>query len=161
MSTLVKHDAAAVPAGEATLHVVFKVGECEYVLPSDTVLQMESFAGATPVPGAPPFVAGIVQIRGRVVPVVDLRIRFGEPTTAATLDTRIVVGQYRDRVVGLLVDSAREVIKVAPAQLKPPPPILDLQARGFVKAVAQVGPRVMMLVDFAKIIGEETLHEAE
>jgi purine-binding chemotaxis protein CheW len=161
MNTLVKHDLAPTADGEATLYVVFKVGECEYVLPSDTVLQMESFAGATPVPGAPAFVAGIVQIRGRVVPVVDLRIRFGVPAGAPVLDNRIVVGQYRDRVVGLLVDSAREVIKVTPAQLKAPPPILDLQARGFVKAVAQVGARVVMLIDFAKIIGEELLHEAE
>ena len=150
---------AEVPAlaGEPKLHVVFKVDASEYALPADMVLQMESFAGATPVPGAPDFVAGIVQIRGRVVPVVDLRARFGAPPAAAALDNRIVVGQYGDRVVGLLVDSAREVISVDPAQFKPPPPIVEFQARGFIKGVAQVGPRLVMLVDFAKVIGEEPL----
>ena len=70
---------------------------------------MESFAGATPVPGAPPYVAGLVQVRGRVVPVVDLRARFGLPAAEPTLDTRIVVAQHGERTVGLLVDSAREV----------------------------------------------------
>jgi purine-binding chemotaxis protein CheW len=161
MTNLTRYDAASPPEGDPVLHVVFRIDECEYMLPADIVLQMESFSGATPVPGAPPFVAGIVQIRGRVVPVVDLRRRFGVPPGTLGLDNRIVVGQYGDRIVGLLVDSAREVVKVAPSQLKPPPPILDLQARGYVKAVAQVGPRVMMLIDFGKVIGEELVHEVE
>jgi purine-binding chemotaxis protein CheW len=158
MTNLTRYDTAANSQGEPTLHVVFKVADCDYMLPSETVLQMESFSGATHVPGAPPFVAGIVQIRGRVVPVVDLRIRFGSTPGEPTLDNRIVVGQHGDRIVGLLVDSAREVVKIAPSQLKPPPPILNHRAGGFIKAVAQVGPRVIMVVDFARVIGEEPLH---
>jgi purine-binding chemotaxis protein CheW len=158
MTQLARYDAdARVAGGETALYVVFKVADSEYVLPSETVLQMESFSGATRVPGAPPFVAGIVQIRGRVVPVVDLRLRFGISPGEPTLDNRIVVGQHGDRIVGLLVDSAREVVKIASGQLKPPPPILDHQTGGFVKAVAQIGIRLMMLVDFAKVIGEEPL----
>jgi len=158
VTSLTRYDVAAAAQGETTLHVVFKVADCEYMLPADTVLQMESFSGATHVPGAPPFVAGIVQIRGKVVPVVDLRLRFGAVAGAPVLDNRIVVGQHGDRIVGLLVDSAREVVKIAPAQIKPPPPILNLQAGGFIKAVAQVGARLIMVVDFAKVIGEEPLH---
>jgi purine-binding chemotaxis protein CheW len=158
MTNLTRYDADARVAGEvAALHVVFKVADSEYMLPSETVLQMESFSGATRVPGAPSFVAGIVQIRGRVVPVVDLRLRFGISPAEPTLDNRIVVGQLGERIVGLLVDSAREVVKIAPEQLKPPPPILNHQAGGYVKAVAQVGTRLMMLVDFARVIGEEPL----
>jgi purine-binding chemotaxis protein CheW len=140
---------------ESILHVMFRVAGADYVLPSDTVLQMESFTGATPLPPAPAIVAGIVQIRGRVVPVVDLRVRFGYASSALGLDNRVIVGQHGDRVVGLLVDSAREVVKVSASQLKPPPSLLDYHATGFVKAVAQLGPRLVMLVDFAKVIGEE------
>lgn len=158
MTSLQKYEEpASAEAPEATLHVLFQVAGAEYVLPSDTVLQMESFAGATPVPGAPPFVMGIVQIRGRVVPVVDLRVRFGQDPAPLGIDSRIIIGQFGDRVVGLLVDSAREVVKLSASQLKPPPPILDYQAAGYVKAVAQLGPRLVMLVDFAKVIGEEQL----
>ena len=158
MTKLARYDAdAQIAEGESALHVVFKVADSEYMLPSETVLQMESFSGATRVPGAPPFVAGIVQIRGRVVPVVDLRLRFGILPGEPTLDSRIVVGQHGERIVGLLVDSAREVVKIASGQLKPPPPILNHQTGGFVKAVAQLGTRIMMLVDFAKVIGEEPL----
>ncbi|MCY1018959.1 chemotaxis protein CheW [Pyxidicoccus sp. MSG2] len=140
----------------SVLHVVFKVDGAEYALPAADVLQMESFTGATPVPGAPSHVAGLVQVRGRVIPVVDARVRFGLPPLQRSLDTRVVVGQLGSRTVGLLVDSAREVLKLDPAQVKPPPPLVVEGARGFVKAVAQVGPRLVMLIDFPRVIGEET-----
>jgi purine-binding chemotaxis protein CheW len=140
----------------SVLHVVFKVDGAEYALPAADVLQMESYTGATPVPGAPAHVAGLVQVRGRVIPVVDARMRFGLPPGQRSLDTRVVVGQLGNRIVGLLVDSAREVLKLDPAQVKPPPPLVVEGARGFVKAVAQVGPRLVMLIDFPRVIGEET-----
>jgi purine-binding chemotaxis protein CheW len=140
-----------------TLHVVFKVGDAEYMLPASDVLQMESYAGATPVPGTPPYVAGIVQVRGQVVPVVDLRQRFHLPKIEPTLGTRIVVAEALGRRVGLIVDAAREVIQVAAEQIKAPPRVVVEQAEGFVKGVAQVGNRLLMLIDFAKVIGEEPL----
>lgn len=67
------------------------------------------------------------------------------------------MAQLGNRVVGLVVDSAREVLKLDPQQLKPPPPLVAEGAHGFVKAVAQVGPRLVMLIDFPRVIGEETL----
>ena len=141
----------------STLHVVFKVAEAEYVLAAADVLQMESYQGATPVPGAAPYVAGVVQVRGRVVPIVDLRVRFGLPPIAPTLDSRVVVAELHDRTVGLLVDSAREIIKLVPEQIAPPPRVVDA-VDGFVKAVAHLGSRLLLLIDFAKVIGEEPAH---
>lgn len=145
----------------SALHVLFKVAGSEYVLPAADVLQMESFSGATRVPGAPPFVAGLVQIRGRVVPVVDLRARFGLPEAAPALDTRVVVVQQGERVVGLLVDAAREVVSIAGEAFRPPPEIVAEQAAGFVKAVAQVGGRLVMLIDCDRVIGKGKLHGNE
>ena len=139
----------------STLHVVFKVAGAEYVLPASDVLQMDSYSGATRVPGSRSYVAGIVQIRGAVVPVVDLRMRFGLPPIERTLDSRVVVGKHGDRPVGLIVDSAREVLKLEGEQLQPPPEMVLREARGLVKAVAQVGTRLVMLLDFSKVIGEE------
>lgn len=141
----------------SALHVVFKVGSAEYVMPAADVLQMESFAGVTPVPGAPPFVAGVVQVRGRVLPLLDLRARFGLAQGESTIDRRIVVGQHEGRPVGLLVDSAREVLDISQEQFQPPPRIVADEAAGLVKAVAQVGPRLLMLLDFPKVIGQEAL----
>jgi len=137
------------------LHVLCKVADTEYVLPAADVLQMESFAGATKVPGAAAQVAGLVQVRGRVVPVVDLRVVFGLAPIPHTIDSRVVVMKAAERVVGLLVDSAREVLKIRSEDFHPPPAVLVQQTDGLVKAVAQVGNRLLMLIDFIKVIGEE------
>ena len=142
----------------SVLHIVFSVAGAEYVLSAEDVLQMESYVGATPVPGALPYVTGVIQVRGRVVPVVDLRTRFGLPEAPPAIDRRVVVGQINDRTVGLLVDSAREVVKLAPDQIQPPPPMMAEGAEGFVKAVAYLEKRLLMVIDFAKVIGEEAVH---
>lgn len=142
----------------AMLHIVFKVAGAEYAIPADLVVQMESYTGATHVPGAPSWVAGIVQIRGKVIPIVDLRLRFGLPSAESTLDSRIVVGKVGDRAVGLLVDSAREVLKILKTEVSDPPSMVVDQASGFVKGVARPGKRLLMLIDFQKVIGEEQIH---
>ncbi len=157
MTELMRATAAPLERATAVLYVIFKVGDSEYALAADSIFQMESFTGATAVPGAPPFVIGIVHVRGRIVPLVDLRLRFGLTPGPHVLENRIVVGLCGERLVGLLVDSGREVLKIAPELFLPPPRILDDHAGGFIKAVAQVGARVIMLVDFAKVIGEEPL----
>ena len=145
----------------STLHVLCKVADSFYALPASQVLQMESFTGATRVPGAQPHVAGLVQIRSRVIPVVDLRTRFGLPAVEPTLDSRVMVVQCGERTVGLLADSVREVALIDPTAFKPPPEIVMQQAAGFVEAVAQLGERLIMLMDSKRVIGEEVLHGHE
>lgn len=143
----------------SVLHVLCTVGGVLYALPASHVLQMESFSGATRVPGAQAHVAGLVQIRSRVLPVVDLRVRFGLPPIEPSLDSRVIVLQCDERTVGLLADSVREVAQIDPAAFKPPPAIVVQQAAGFVTGVAQLGERLIMLMDFKKVIGEEVLHD--
>lgn len=150
--------AAISPTAEApALYVLFKVDGADYALPAAVIVQMETYTGASMVPGAPPFVAGIIQLRGRVVPVVDLRARFGLPPRERVLETRVVVGELLDRTVALVADSAREVVRISPSQLKPPPRLVEDGAKGFVKAVAQLGERTVMVLDFARVIGEEPI----
>ncbi|HET6583768.1 MAG TPA: chemotaxis protein CheW [Nannocystaceae bacterium] len=137
------------------LHVVFKVGTADYVLPATVVLEMESFAGATRVPGTAQHVAGLVHIRGRVIPLVDLRARFGLPPVDASVDQRVVVVDHDGRRIGLLVDMAREVAKIDPAAFGRPPELVVERASGFVKAVAQLGTRLVMLLDCERVLGQE------
>lgn len=142
------------------LHVVFKVGVSDYVVPASAVVQMESFTRATEVPGAAPYVAGLVQLRGRVIPVVDLRARFGLPPVARTLDSRVIVVRDGLREVALLADSAREVLSIDEEAFQPPPDVVVQQSRGFVSMVAQAGTRLVMRVDFERVIGlDEDLTE--
>jgi purine-binding chemotaxis protein CheW len=137
------------------LYVLFKVADAEYALPASDVLHMESYDGATPVPGAPSYVTGLMQIRRRVVPVVDLRRRFGLPDIAPTLDSRVVVVQAGERAIGLLADSAREVRNMNAEDFQPPPELIAEQSSGYVMKVARDGDRLLMLIDFRKVIGEE------
>lgn len=139
-----------------TLHVVFTLAGAEYALPVTSVLQMESYDGATLVPGAPSYVAGIVTVRGRVVPVIDLRLRFGLPPAEPTLDTRIIVTECEGRVVALRVDSARQVLPLDVAQHQPAPSVLSERAQGFVQAVHPVGSRLLLIADLPKILGENS-----
>lgn len=143
-----------------TLHVVFTVGSAQYALPVGSVLMMESFAGATPVPGVEPYVVGIVTVRGMVVPVIDLRLRFGLPPAESTLDTRVVVAQHGARVVALRVDSAREVAELDPEKRQPAPAVIAERSAGFVSAVHALGQRLLLLVDLPKILGEDS-HDHE
>lgn len=139
----------------SSLYVLLKVADADYVLAASDVLHMESFTGATRVPGSPDYVAGLVQIRRRVVPVVDLRVRFGLAAAEPTLDSRVIVVQSGERAIGLLADSAREVANLEDAQFRPPPELILEQASGYVTKVAQTGARLLMLIDFRKVIGEE------
>jgi purine-binding chemotaxis protein CheW len=138
-----------------TIHVTFRVGSAEYVVPAAQVLHLESFQSATHVPGAPPYVAGLVQVRGRVVPVVDLRKRFGLPATEHELAHRIVVVQVGSRVAGLLVDAAREVIQIDEASFQDAPELVKQQANGFVAGVVTVAGRLFLVADVPRLIGEE------
>jgi purine-binding chemotaxis protein CheW len=137
------------------LYVLFKVADAEYALPASDVLHMESFTGATRVPGAPAYVVGLMQIRRRVIPVVDLRVRFGLLAQEPSLDSRVVVVQSGERAVGLLADSAREVKNIAADDFRPPPELIAEQSSGYVTRVAQAGARMLMLIDLRRVIGEE------
>jgi purine-binding chemotaxis protein CheW len=141
------------------LFIVFKVADSEYAISAEQVLQLESFSGVTAVPGTQPHVTGIVQVRGRIVPVVDLRLLFGAAPVEPTLDTRIIVVELGDRTVGLRVDSSREVLKLSEEQFQTTPSVLSERSRGFVCGVARVGPRLLMLLQLAKVLGEEELHD--
>jgi purine-binding chemotaxis protein CheW len=142
----------------STLHVTFRIGNAEYAIDATDVLHLESFTEATHVPGAPAFVAGVVHVRGKLVPVVDLRKRFGLDPAPHTLDSRVIVVKVSGRVAGLLVDSAREVVRLDAATFEPPPELLDSDASGFVRAVSTQASRLLLVVDVPRLIGEEASH---
>jgi purine-binding chemotaxis protein CheW len=140
------------------LHVTFRVGEADYAIPVTDVLHLDSYEGATRVPGVPAYVAGLVQVRGRVVPVVDLRARFGLSPAERTADSRVVVVQIGTRIAGLLADSARDVMQLDSTKFEKPPDMIERQSQGFVRAVVSVAKRLILLVDVPRVIGEELSH---
>ena len=144
-----------------SLHVICKIGETDYAVSADDVAQMESFTGATPVPGTPPYVLGLMQVRQQIIAVVDGRTRFGLPARAPSLESRVVVVSRGQRLVGILVDSAREVQHLNADQILPAPELVAKQSTGFVKGVARAKNRLLMLLDTSKLIDEETANGLE
>jgi len=141
------------------LYVVFSVAGAEYTIPASAVVQLESYQGATPVPGTVAHVAGIMQVRGQVIPVIDLRRLFGQPAVEPTIDTRVIVTELGGRQVGLLVDKSREVMRIDSSSVQTTPGLVEESSRGFFAGVIQLGQRLIMLLDLGKVVGEEDLNE--
>jgi purine-binding chemotaxis protein CheW len=140
----------------SALHVICKIGDSEYAIPAEEVFQMEAFTGVTPVPGTPSYVAGVVQVRQQVVPLVNARTRFGLLCTEPTAESRMIVLRFGSRLVAVLVDSAREVLNLAPEHFQDTSGLIQGQCGGFVKAVAQLKGRIILLINTLKMVGEGT-----
>ncbi len=133
-------------------YVLFELAGTAYAVPSRDVQRMEMIEHITPVPNAPPFVDGVVFSRGRVVPAVNLRVRFGFTRADFDLRTRLIVVAHADRTVGLIVDSAREFITVPADAIQPPPEVMAGTSGRYLRGVATVGDRVVLILDVAGVV---------
>jgi purine-binding chemotaxis protein CheW len=138
-------------------YVLFELAGTAYAVPSDAVQRMEMVEHVTPVPNAPPFVDGVVFSRGRVVPVVNLRKRFGFERVPYDMKTRLIVVAHADRAVGLIVDSAREFITIAAEAIQPPPEGLAGTTGNYLGGVATLNGRVILILNVAGVLN----HTAE
>lgn len=134
-------------------YILFELAGTAYAVPSAAVQRLEMVEQVTPVPNAPPFVDGVAFCRGRVVPAVNLRARFGFPRIEYGPKARLVVVAHADRAVGLIVDSAREFVSIAADAVQPPPDGLAGTSGDYLSGVATVGGRVVLLLNVAEVIG--------
>lgn len=138
--------------GAAEPYVLFELGQCTYGVASRELEHMEMVGTITPVPDAAPFVAGITFSRGRVVPVIDLRRRFGLELMAPTLRARLIVVRDDGRTVGLIVDQASRFVALAPEAIQPLPPGLGEAGAGFLRGIATVDGRMVLMIDVGKVL---------
>jgi purine-binding chemotaxis protein CheW len=134
-------------------YVLATIGNTAYALPSREVQRMEMVEHVTPVPNAPAFVDGIVFSRGQVVPAINLRRRFGFEAVPYDLSTRILVVSHGDRLVGLIVDSAREFIRIPADAIQPPPDIGGSVSGQHLSGIATIHDRVILVLDMAGLLG--------
>jgi chemotaxis signal transduction protein len=138
-------------AGSMT-YVLFSLADTAYAIPSADVQRMEMVERVTPVPNTAPFVDGVVFSRGKVVPAVNLRRRFGFEAAAYDLKTRLIVVSHGERLVGLIVDSAREFASIPAAAVQPPPDALAGTTGRYLRGVADVGGRLILVLDVAGVL---------
>jgi purine-binding chemotaxis protein CheW len=106
----------------------------------------------TRVPNAPPFVSGVINLRGRVIPIVDLRERFGLTKKENDKNTRIIVVELKGRVVGFVVDSVQEVLRIPKRITEPPPPMVAGIGSEYITAVGKLEDRLLILIDLERIL---------
>jgi purine-binding chemotaxis protein CheW len=133
-------------------YILFSVSGTTYALPTADVRHMEMIEDITRVPNAPSFVDGVVFSRGQVVPVINLRARFGFDRAPHDLRTRLIVVQAESRVIGLLVDVAREFVSIAPEAIQPPHEALAGMSGRYVEGVASIGDRLILILNLQRIL---------
>jgi purine-binding chemotaxis protein CheW len=107
------------------------------------------------VPNAPPFVDGVVSVRGQVVPVVSLRSRFGFPRVPLDLRARLLVVRREGRTVGFAVDSAREFAAIADAEIEPPPESIRGLSGRYLEGLAHLGERLVLILDMTDLFSPD------
>lgn len=132
--------------------ILFELAGTAYAVPSEAVQQIEMVEHITPVPDAPSFVDGVVFVRGQVVPVVNLRARFGFERIPCNLKTRLMVVARQGRVVGLLADSAREFITFADEQISPPPEAVTGLSGKYLAGIAKVSDRLVLILNIDEVL---------
>jgi len=132
--------------------VGFRIGKETFGVPIDLVHEIVRVPEITAVPDAPDYVEGVINLRGKIVSVIDLRKRFGEKKIERTRKNRILVAEIERKMVGLIVDAASEVLRVCPSEIEGPPDVLDDAEVKYVTGVGKLNGRLIILVDLAKIM---------
>lgn len=132
--------------------ILFELASTTYGIRSQSVQQVELVEHITPVPNAPPAVEGVIFSRGQVVPAINLRARFGFEKKPNDLRTRLIVINTGNRVIGLIVDSAREFISIPVEVIQPPSEAISGMKGKYLEGIATLGERLILILNVAEVI---------
>jgi purine-binding chemotaxis protein CheW len=143
-------------AAEATEHLAtFFLDREEYGVDVRQVQEIRRTTEITSVPRAPEFIRGVINLRGRILPVLDLKRKLGLGEVEAGRATRIVVVRVKERLHGLLVDGASQVLKVEVSRIEPPPEEVVEKGGDYIRGVAKLDDRLIILVDLERLLAHE------
>lgn len=135
--------------------IVFQLKEKEYAIPVEQVRSIEKVLPITRVPGVSPFIKGVINLRGVVTPIIDLRLRFGIDDQDYTASTRVIMAVIGQLEVGLIVDAANDVIDIEKDSIEPPPEIIGGTEAEYINGVVKQGKRLLILLDLEKVLNEK------
>jgi purine-binding chemotaxis protein CheW len=146
----------------ATIQVVsFKLGSEEYGVDIAQVQEINRMVAITHVPRAPQFMEGVINLRGQLIPIIDLRTRFGMPRTEHTKNTRIVVTEIGSKRVGMVVDSVSEVLRIPTEQIEEAPEMISGVDTEYIRGVGKVEDRLIIMLDLGRVITGVERNELE
>jgi purine-binding chemotaxis protein CheW len=138
---------------EKDLQVVgFRIGEETYGVRIGAVREIVRVPEITAVPSAPELIEGVINLRGKIIPVMDLRKRFGHTETQPDKKNRILVVELDNKLLGLIVNSASEVLKIPPSEIEPPGSVFADGESGYVTGVGKLKGRLIILLDITKLL---------
>jgi purine-binding chemotaxis protein CheW len=150
---------------EARQYLTFRLDDEVFALDVGQVREILDFTTITKIPQTPDFMRGVINLRGSVVPVVDLRLKFGMGSTEKTVNTCIVVVEVElggeRTILGALADAVQEVIELEPSQIEPAPRIGTRLKTEFLKGMGKRDNRFLMLLDIDKVFTTEELSEVQ
>ena len=146
---------------EATQHLTFKLDEEVFAVDISKVREVLEFTTVTKVPQTPPFMRGVINLRGSVVPVVDLRLKFGMSETSRTVNTCVIIVEValdgESTVLGALADSVQEVFELEPGQIEPAPKIGTRLKTEFIKGMGKRNDEFIIILDIDKVFTTDEL----
>jgi purine-binding chemotaxis protein CheW len=137
---------------DAEPFVLFELAGTTYGVRSRFVQQMEMIEHITPVPNALPAVEGVVLARGQVIPALNLRVRFGFEKVPFDLRSRLVVVSHGGRTLGLVVDTAREFLRIPETAIEPPPEAITGLSGKYLEGIATLNGRLILVLNLAEVI---------
>ncbi len=153
-----KESARAAAGADLKQFIGFTVGGEEYGLELLRVREVIRMREITWLPRAPSFVKGVINLRGDVIPIIDLRDKFGLPSRAADADTRIVVVDLEGRLIGMVADSASQVARIPSSRIDPPPLQLGGLPQEYIAGVGKLDDRLVTLVNVDRLLsGDERI----
>jgi purine-binding chemotaxis protein CheW len=141
--------------------VGFRIGRETFGVPISLVREIVRVPEITSVPNAPDYIEGVINLRGRIIPVVDLRKRFREKVGERDKKNRIVVAEVEGRLIGLLVNSASEVLRILPSEIEAPQDVFQEGELNYITGVGKLRGRLVILLDLNKILQRGELRSLE
>lgn len=135
--------------------IVFYLNDEEYAVPVEQVGIIERMQSITRVPQVEDFVLGVINLRGIVTPVIDLKARFGLEKTEITNATRIIIVYVDEIEVGLIVDEAKDVIDIPENEIEPPPEVVGAVNVDYIDGVAKVEDRLLIILNLEKVLSND------
>jgi purine-binding chemotaxis protein CheW len=132
--------------------LAFRIGAQEFCVDLASVREIRGWTAATPMPHAPSFVRGVVNLRGAVLPILDLAERSGLPPAEPSERHVIIVSRIADRIVGLLVDAVSEILAAAEGAVQPPPDVASERTRLLVRGLLAIGDRMATLISLDHLL---------
>ncbi len=159
-SAMVEENGGVSVVGEMLQLVTFNLGSEEFALDILLVQEINRRVEITKVPKTPEFVEGVINLRGKIVPVLDLRKRFGLVGHEFTAQSRIIVVNIDNRVLGLLVDSVTEVLQIPAHTIEPPPPLVAGIDAAYIKGIGKFEDRLLILLDLGKVLSKNKTEDS-